>query len=104
MLPSSGSLPSHSTKRSTPRITFPTLSPDGEERTGAELERARTEHSFCVPRADIVATDYDLSINRYSEVVYSEVEYASPAEILDNLAALEAEIHKGIEDLRAMLK
>ena len=73
-------------------------------RTGAELERARTEHSFCVPRADIVATDYDLSINRYSEVIYSEVEYASPAEILDNLAALEAEIHKGIEDLRAMLK
>ena len=55
------------------------------ERDGAELDRARTDQSFCVPKADIVANDYDLSINRYKEVVYDEIEYPAPAEILDEL-------------------
>ncbi|WP_419926967.1 type I restriction-modification system subunit M [Candidatus Poriferisocius sp.] len=72
-------------------------------RDGAELKRTRTEQSFCVPKDDIVISDYDLSINRYKEVVYDEVDYASPTEILDELAALEEGIQKGIEDLRMML-
>jgi type I restriction enzyme M protein len=74
------------------------------DRNGAEIERARTDQSFCVPKADIAANDYDLSINRYKEVVYDEIEYSSPAEILDELAELEAEIQTGIEELRAMLQ
>ena len=73
------------------------------ERDGAELDRARTDQSFCVPKADIVANDYDLCINRYKEIVYDEIEYPAPAEILDELAALEEEIQKGIDDLKAML-
>ncbi len=73
------------------------------ERNGSELERARTEQSFCVPKGDIAANDYDLSINRYKEVVYEEVDYASPSEILTELAALEEEIQEGIEDLKAMV-
>ncbi|MEO1061340.1 MAG: class I SAM-dependent DNA methyltransferase [Actinomycetota bacterium] len=73
------------------------------ERGGAEVERARTEQSFCVPKADIAANDYDLSINRYKEIVYDEIEYPPPAEILDELTALEEEIQKGINDLKAML-
>ena len=74
-----------------------------QERNGAELERARTEQSFCVPKADIAATDYDLSINQYKEVVYDEISYAPPAEILDELTALEAKIQEGIDGLKAML-
>ena len=73
------------------------------ERDGAELDRARTEPSFCVPKADIAATGYDLSINRYKEVVYDEIEHAPPGTILDELTALEVEIQKGIDDLKAML-
>ena len=73
------------------------------ERDGAELERTRTDQSFCVPRADVAANDYDLSINRYKEMVYDEIEYAKPGEILDELTALEEEIEKGIDALRAML-
>ena len=73
------------------------------ERNGSELERFRTEQSFCVPKNDIAANDYDLSINRYKEVVYDEVDYAPPTEILDELTALEEEIQKGIDDLKAML-
>ena len=73
------------------------------DRDGAELERALTEQSFCVPKAAIAADDYDLSINRYKEVVYDEIDYAPPSEILDELVALEQEILEGIEELKAML-
>ncbi len=40
-----------------------------------ETGRERTEQSFFVPLSDIQSNDYDLSINRYKEVVYEEVEY-----------------------------
>lgn len=73
------------------------------ERDGGELERERTEQSFCVPKADIAANDYDLSINRYKEIVYDEIEYPAPTEILDELTQIEAEIQQGIDDLKAML-
>ena len=48
------------------------------ERDGAEREHARTEQSFCVPKPDIVAEDYDLSLNRYKETVYEEVDHRPP--------------------------
>ena len=73
------------------------------ERDGSEVERARTDQSFCVPKADIAANDYDLSINRYKEIVYEEIDYPAPSEILDELTTLEAEILQGIEDLKSML-
>ena len=75
-----------------------------KERDGEERKRARIEQSFCVPKADIAAADYDLSINRYKEVAYEETEYAPPARILEELTALEIEIQKGIDDLRTMLR
>ncbi|MFF4305513.1 N-6 DNA methylase [Streptomyces sp. NPDC001601] len=37
------------------------------DRGGSEHNRARTEQSFCVPKSDIVAQGYDLSLNRYAE-------------------------------------
>ena len=74
-----------------------------QARHGTEMERARTEQSFCVLKAHIAANGYDLSINRYKEIVYDEIEYPSPAEILDQLTALEEDIQKGIDDLKAML-
>ncbi|WP_107474288.1 N-6 DNA methylase [Streptomyces sp. NRRL S-340] len=36
-------------------------------RGGSECSRARSEQSFCVPKSDIVAQGYDLSLNRYAE-------------------------------------
>ncbi len=73
------------------------------QRDETELERAPSDQSFCVPKADIAANDYDLSINRYKEVVHDQIEYATPTEILDELTALEEDIQKGIDDLKAML-
>lgn len=69
----------------------------------AETSRLRTDQSFLVPRAEIVGNDYDLSINRYKEIVYEEIEYDPPLVILDELVQLEAEIQAGMVELRGML-
>ncbi|TFV57292.1 SAM-dependent DNA methyltransferase [Geodermatophilus sp. DF01-2] len=73
------------------------------ERDGDEKKRERTEQSFCVPKADVVAAGYDLSLNRYKEVVHEEVEYRPPLEIIAELEQLETEIAQGLADLKAML-
>jgi len=73
-------------------------------RDGAERERPRTAQSFCVPKADIAAQGYDLSLNRYKEVVHEAVEHRAPKEILAELAKLEEEIQRGMKDLEGMLR
>ncbi len=70
----------------------------------AEAGRQRTEQSFMVPKTEIAANDYDLSINRYKEIVYEEIEYDPPLQILDELAQLETEIQAGMAELRGMLE
>jgi type I restriction enzyme M protein len=68
-----------------------------------EKDRPRTAQSFCVPKADIAAANYDLSINRYREIVHDEVDHVPPKQILAELAKLEDEIQKGLRDLEGML-
>ena len=74
------------------------------QKAGAERQRARTDQSFCVPKAEIAGNGYDLSINRYKQVVHNLVEHVPPREILARLAALEAEIQAGMEELGGMLQ
>lgn len=74
------------------------------QRDVTELERDRTDQSFCVPKADIESNDYDLSINRYKEVVHAVTEHLPPKEILAKLAKLEAEIAVGMKELEGMLE
>jgi type I restriction enzyme M protein len=69
----------------------------------AEKDRARTAQSFMVPKSEIEANDYDLSLNRYKEVEHEATEHESPKVILERLAALETEIAKGREELEGML-
>ena len=76
----------------------------GSSATAAERERPRTAQSFCVPKADIAAQGYDLSLNRYKEVVHEEVEHRPPKEILAELAKLEEEIQQGMKELEGMLR
>ncbi|HWO42234.1 MAG TPA: class I SAM-dependent DNA methyltransferase [Candidatus Eisenbacteria bacterium] len=73
------------------------------ERSGAERERPRTAQSFCVPKADIAAQGYDLSLNRYKEVVHEAVEHRPPKEILAELAKVEEEIQREMKELEGML-
>ena len=68
-----------------------------------EYENPRTAQSFMVDKADIVANDYDLSINKYKEVEYVPVEYPSITEIMADLHELEMEITKGLAELEEML-
>jgi type I restriction enzyme M protein len=74
-----------------------------KKRNAEERKRPRTAQSFCVPKADIAAQGYDLSLNRYKEVVHEEVAYRPPKEILAELAKLETEIQQGIKELEAVL-
>jgi type I restriction enzyme M protein len=74
------------------------------QHNGSERDRPRTEQSFCVPKADIAAQGYDLSLNRYKEVVHEEVEHRAPREILAELAKLEEEIQRGMKELEGMLR
>jgi len=74
------------------------------QREGKERKRARTEQSFCVAKKDIEAQGYDLSLNRYKEVVHEVVQHRAPKEILAELAKLEAEIQQGMKELEGMLK
>jgi type I restriction enzyme M protein len=69
----------------------------------AETSRPRTAQSFTVPKADIAANGYDLSINRYKEVVYEQVELPAPRVILAELKALEQAIQTEMTELEAML-
>ena len=73
-------------------------------RNTSESDRPRTAQSFCVPKAEIAAQGYDLSLNRYKEVVHEEVDHLAPQEILVDLARLEAEIQIGMQELEKMLK
>lgn len=69
----------------------------------AEKSRARTDQSFLVPKADIVAQGYDLSLNRYKEVVHDEVEHRAPLDIIADIERLDAEIAAELAELKAML-
>ncbi len=68
-----------------------------------EKDNKRTEQSFLVPKDEIKENDYDLSINRYKEIVYEEVQYDEPKVILNRVKELETSILKGIEELEGMI-
>jgi type I restriction enzyme M protein len=73
------------------------------QRGGAERKRPRTAQSFCVPKAEIAAANYDLSINHYKEVVHAITAHRPPKEIIADLKALEKEIADELSDIEAML-
>ena len=64
---------------------LPDLVKRWRKRDSAERERPRTAQSFCVPKADIQAAAYDLSLNRYRKVEREEIVHESPAAILADL-------------------
>ncbi len=63
----------------------------------------RGEQAFFVSKESIVENGYDLSINRYKEVEYTEVVYESPKVILGKLKALEDEIRVDLGELEGLL-
>jgi len=74
------------------------------KRNSSERENHRNMQSFCVPKADIAARGYSLSINRYKEIIYEEVERRPPKDILSELRKLEEEIFEVMKDLEDELE
>ncbi|MFI3325837.1 MAG: class I SAM-dependent DNA methyltransferase [Clostridia bacterium] len=70
----------------------------------SEIDRARTEKSFFVPKAEIVENGYDLSINKYKKTEYIPEEYPPTAEILKEIKTLETEITKGLAELELKME
>lgn len=68
-----------------------------------EVDRKRTEQSFLVDKQEIIDNEYDLSINKYKEVVYEKVEYPPISEILADIEALNRKIDKNLAELKALL-
>jgi type I restriction enzyme M protein len=86
------------------RNNLPDVLARWHQREGKERARARTEQSFTVKREEIAAADYDLSLNRYKEVVHDQVEHVSPQQLIAELNALEDEIQAGLKQLEDMLR
>jgi type I restriction enzyme M protein len=99
-----GPVPSHPlTAEEHAKNNLPDVLARWAERDKSERQRARTQQSFCVPKADIAANGYDLSLNRYKEIVHEEVEHVQPKQLLEELAQVEREIQQGLAELEAML-
>ena len=62
-----------------------------------------TKKHFFVEVSEIVENDYDLSINRYKEIEYEEIEYPATEEILGKIEALSASIASDVEELKNLL-
>jgi type I restriction enzyme M protein len=69
-----------------------------------ETRRKRTDQSFLVPVKDIKDNEWDLSINKYKEVIYAEVEYKSPSNIIKEIKKLDDERAKALVILEKLLK
>jgi type I restriction enzyme M protein len=68
-----------------------------------ENTRERTDKSFLVPVSEIRDNKYDLSINRYKEVVYEEKVYEKPDVIIEQIEALDQERADLLKQLKEML-
>ena len=69
----------------------------------AETERTRKDQSFLVPKEDIVANGYDLTINKYKEVERVRVEYEKPEVILARIKTLQTEIDEAIASYEELI-
>ncbi|WP_085298905.1 type I restriction-modification system subunit M [Cognaticolwellia mytili] len=63
----------------------------------------KTQKAFWVSKDDITSNKYDLSINRYKEVIYEEEVFDAPKVILSKLVSLENEILADLKVLEKML-
>ncbi|MDO4926294.1 MAG: class I SAM-dependent DNA methyltransferase [Turicibacter sp.] len=69
-----------------------------------EKDRQKTQQSFFVSVDEIRETGYDLSINKYKEIEYEEIQYEAPSIILKKIQILEEEIQHGLKELEKMLE
>ncbi len=66
----------------------------------AEADRTRQDQSFLVPVEEIRENDYDLSFNKYKEVVREVVAYEAPDAILSRIIERQEEITAALREFR----
>lgn len=66
----------------------------------AKKDSDRKLKYFMVPKKEIVENDYDLNLSTYKEEVYEEVSYEKPNVIFGKLENIEANIQKGLAELK----
>ena len=59
----------------------------------------RTERFFFVPKEEMIENDYDLSLSKYKEEVYEEIQYQNPFKIVASLMKKEENIIKELKEL-----
>ncbi|MFD2045699.1 N-6 DNA methylase [Ornithinibacillus salinisoli] len=69
-----------------------------------EKERTRNDQSFFVPLEELRENNYDLSINKYKDIDYEEIEYETPERILNKIDTYEQEIIQGLKKLKESVK
>jgi type I restriction enzyme M protein len=74
------------------------------KRDTTEVTNPRTAKSFCVAASEIAAAGYDLSLNRYKEVIHEAFEHVAPRQLIVELKQLDAEIQAGLVELEGLLK
>ncbi|MEP4532689.1 MAG: class I SAM-dependent DNA methyltransferase [Cyclobacteriaceae bacterium] len=77
---------------------------EGGTKEGSEADRPRTAQSFLVPFSEIKTNDWDLSINRYKEIEYEEVQYDAPKDIIGAIRELQKENQQDLDALERMIK
>jgi type I restriction enzyme M protein len=68
-----------------------------------ENPQDRKGKCFFVPVSEIIENGYDLSISKYKEIEYEEIEYDKPGEILDRIEEREDRIKANIAELRNLV-
>lgn len=69
-----------------------------------EAKRKRTDKSFYIDVQEIRDNGYDLSFNRYNEVVYEEKQYDKPEEIIAQIRTLDKERADALKQLETLLQ
>lgn len=92
------------TKEEHEKNNLPDVLERWSQRDGSEQTNKRTAQSFTVPKTELITNGYDLSLNRYKQVVHEHVEHVRPMQLIAELKQLEAEIQTGLAELEGLLK
>jgi len=65
--------------------------------------RRRTDKSFLVPIKEIRDNGFDLSINKYKEIVFENIEYDSPKTIISKIIEVENEKYEELKKLEKLI-
>ncbi len=69
----------------------------------AEVDRARSDQSFLVPKSDIVDQRYNLSFNRYRHRVMTTMEHETPESIITDIRRIASDIQTDLDSIESLI-